>query len=185
MKKLTVLFLMAILMLAVSMNAPAAPPDHAKGKPSLKFNWVDEIGDPIQLTEDFIDCGSFMTEITLEFSGFWIIHFDKNGESKFEFYHSNWPAKIVNKDDDSYFVNGIPGQVMNRHWIGEGFNSDMIETGVQLMITLPGHGVIYRNVGRVLLDNSAYPPIPVTFTGQWDSFDEDFLALCEALTPAP
>ena len=52
------------------------------------------------------------------------------------------------------------------------------------MITLPGYGVIFRNVGRVLLDNSFWPPIPLHFTGHWDSFDEDYQALCEALKPA-
>ncbi|MDH3902581.1 MAG: hypothetical protein OEU84_13725 [Xanthomonadales bacterium] len=52
------------------------------------------------------------------------------------------------------------------------------------MITLPGYGVIFRNVGRVLLDNSFWPPIPLHFTRHWDSFDEDYQALCEALKPA-
>lgn len=185
MKKLTVLLLMAILMIAVSINASAAPPDHAKGKPTLKFNWVDVVGGPIQDTFDFVDCGSFLTEMTVEFSGFWITHYDKNGDPKWEFYHSAYPAKIVNKNDDSYFVEGIPGQRLNRHWLDEPFNSDFIETGVQLMITLPGYGIIHRDVGRVMINWNGGAPYPEFYTGNWDSFDGDFLALCEVLTPAP
>lgn len=182
--KLAILLTISTVFLIFGSSAWSDPPDHAKGKPTLKFNWVDELGDPFQLTEDFIDCGEFETEITLVFSGFWITHYDKDGNPTWEFYHSAWPAKIVNRDDDSYFVVGIPGQVMNRHWLGEPFNSDSMETGVQLMITLPGYGVIFRNVGRVLLDNSFWPPIPLHFTRHWDSFDEDYQALCEALKPA-
>lgn len=83
------------------------------------------------------------------------------------------------------FVDSIPGQVMNRHWTGVPFASDPIETGVQLMFTLPGHGVIFRDVGRIVISWFAGPDDPAfSFTaGHWDSFDEDYEALCAALTP--
>jgi len=64
------------------------------------------------------------------------------------------------------------------------FDSDPVETGVQLMVTVPGYGVLIRDVGRVVWDwSNPDEPEPTFYAGQWDGFDEGYQAICEALVP--
>ncbi len=171
----------SIAMLSTAM-AFAGPPDHAKGAPPTKMYMVD-VGGPFIDTSDFISCGDFDTTITFTLGGFWITHPQNAKKGLWEFYHSDWPITITNSSDPTKYVEGIPGQVMNRHWTGEPFLSDPIETGAQFMVTLPGHGVIFRDVGRVRINWFGGPDDPMfTFlAGHWDTFDSDFQALCDAL----
>lgn len=145
-----------------------------------KFYMVD-IGGPFVETFPFISCGDFETTMTVTIGGFWMYHPATKGKGGWEFYHSDWPVTITNASNSAYSVEGIPGQVMNRHWTGEPFESDPIETGVQLMVTLPGHGVIFRDVGRIRIDLGTFEA--EFMAGHWDSWDEDFQALCNALRP--
>jgi hypothetical protein len=135
-----------------------------------------DIGGPFVETFPFISCGDFETTMTVTIGGFWMYHPATKGKGGWEFYHSDWPVTITNASNSAYFVEGIPGQVMNRHWTGEPFESDPIETGVQLMVTLPGHGVIFRDVGRIRIDLGTFEA--EFMAGHWDSWDEDFQALC-------
>jgi len=171
-----------MLIAGIVLLATIAPPVHSGGKgvPPEKFFMVD-IGGPFVETEEFIECPGFGTEITFTFGGFWMYHPATAGRDGWEFYHSAWPIKIANAEDESLFVEGVPGQVMNRHWVGEPFESDPIETGVQLMVVLPGYGVILRDVGRIRYDIDTFD---IEFiAGHWDTWEEDFQALCAALTP--
>ena len=164
-----------------SVSAVAGPPDHANGKPPEKFYWIDVFGGPTTFTDGFIECDGFSTLITITLQGFWMTHAATPGKDGWEFYHSAYPTTIANENDPSIFVEGIPGQHINRHWVAEPFASDPIETGVQMMITLPRYGVIYRDVGRLRIDWDTGDPVFVA--GEWDSLDDDYQALCEALTP--
>ncbi len=179
----TITWVVAALFAVFSASALSAPPAHSKGKgtPPTRFIWLEVFGDAGVFVFPFISCPAFETEMTLTISGFWIFHPAKPGKDEFEFYHSAVVTEIANADDPSIKVEGIPGQVLNRHWTGTPFASDPIETGVQLMITLPGHGVIYRDVGRARFDIATFDP--VFFMGHWDSLDGDFQALCAALAP--
>lgn len=162
-------------------TSAADPPPQAKGSPPDKFYWIELNGGPTTLDFLFVPCDGFDTVMSLTLQGFWITHYDNPGKQGWEFYHSAWASRIANADDTSIFVEGIPGQVMNRHWTATPFESDAIETGVQLMITLPGYGVIYRDVGRLRYDIFTGE---VQFqAGQWDSLDQDYQALCAALSP--
>lgn len=182
-KTLSTVVLALVLTLGSGLSA-ADPPDHAQGNPPQKFYWIDVFGEPSTFVFPFIvECDGFGTVMTLTLDGFWIFHPKNNGRDAWEFYHSAWPSRIANANDETLYVEGIPGQVINRHWTGEPFASDPIETGVQLMITLPGHGVIYRDVGRVRFDWDTSPLQPTFLAGHWDSYDADYQALCEALTP--
>lgn len=170
------------LLLTIAANVSAAePPAHAKGNPPEKVYWIDEFGEPSTFTFDFVDCNGFGTVMDLTLSGFWIYHPETNGQGAWEYFHSASPTRITNADDATLFVEGIPGQVINRHWTGEPGESDPIETGVQLMVALPGYGVIYRDVGRLRLDWDTFEA--VFLAGHWDSFTEDYQALCAALSP--
>jgi len=166
------LLLIAAIALLLGTGVSSAKPE--------KFYMVD-FGGPFVDVFPFIDCGAFTTTISITIDGFWMYHPATKGKGGWEFYHSDWPIRITNDSNDAYFVDGIPGQVMNRHWTGEPFESDPIETGVQLMVTLPGHGVIFRDVGRLRLNVDTFES--EFLAGHWDSFDEDFQALCTALTP--
>ena len=139
------------------------------------------LGEPLTFTDGFIDCDGFSTLITVTFQGFWMTHAETPGKDGWEFYHSAYPTRIANEDDPSIYVDGIPGQHINRHWVAEPFGSDFIETGVQMMVTVPGHGVILREVGRVRVD---WDTFEIEFiAGQWSSYEDDYAALCAALTP--
>jgi len=180
-KKLAVAAL-SLSMFIIAGLSLAAPPDHANGKPPEKFYWVDVFGGPTTYEFAFVSCpAGFDTMMSVTYQGFWMVHHSKPGKEEWEFYHSATPAKIWNSDDPSIFVEGVPGQGLNRHWTGEAFNSDVIETGVQMMITLPGHGVIFRDVGRIRIDWDTFDA--EFMAGHWDSWDGDFQALCDALTP--
>jgi hypothetical protein len=179
-RRITAALIAMALIFAAGLSV-ATPPEHAKGNPPEKVYWIDEFGEPSTFEFPFIPCDGFGTVMTMTIAGFWMTHHETPGKDGWEFYHSAQISKISNADDDSMFVEGIPGQVMNRHWTAEPFASDPIETGVQLMITLPGYGVIFRDVGRLHLDWDSFEP--VFLAGHWDSFDEDYQALCAALTP--
>ena len=158
------------------------------GTPPEKFYWMDEIGEPGVFSYGLADCGNFEAIVTVEISGFWMTHYPQGngngngqGQNQWEFYHSAQAVLVENSEDDSIFVEGIPGNVMNRHWTGKPFESDPIETGVQMMITVPGYGVIFRNVGRIRIDWDTFEA--EFLAGHWDSWDEDSAALCQALSP--
>ena len=173
--------LIALALIIVAGSSVAAQPDHAKRNPPQKFYWIDELGEPVPQTSEFLPCDGFDTLLTVTFQGFWMSHPGTPGKDQWEFYHSAWPSKISRADDPSIFVEGKPGGKINRHWTAEPFASDFIETGVQILVTLPGYGVVFRDVGRIRVNWGTFD---VEFiAGNWDSHDEDYQALCAALTP--
>ena len=174
--------LLCLLLLISVHNAWAAPPAHAKGSPPTKTYWLDFFGEAGEFTFDFVDCGAFQTTLTVQLTGFWITHTGHPKRDTWEFYHSAVPTRVANALDESLYVDSVPGTSLNRLWLDGPFQGDAIETGVQLMVTLPGYGVVARNVGRIVYE---WPPgsSPVKFlAGKWDSQSGDFQALCDALS---
>lgn len=180
MKRANVFMLLICLLFSFStFNAWAAPPAHAKGTPPTKTYWLDVFGEAGVFSFPFADCG-FPTQITLEIAGFWMVHPGHPTRDVWEFYHSAVASRITNMNDESIYVEGIPGQTLTRHWFDGGFQGNSTETGVQLMVTLPGYGVIIRDVGKIVYQ---WPAGPVEFqAGVWDTRDGDFQALCNALS---
>jgi len=180
MKVPSALFFVALLSISVAGFANDK-------KPSKTY--MVEFGGPFVATFDFASCGDFETSITFTFGGFWINHPNHPKRGEWEFYHSDWPVTITNLSNPDYKIDSVRGTVMNRHWTGAPFESDPIETGAQAMFTLPGHGVIFRDVGRIRITWSTVgedllPPPDFTFqAGHWDTYDGDFQALCAALRP--
>lgn len=165
-----------------SMSASAGPPEHSNGKAPEKFYWVDVFGGPTDFTiDEFLECDGFWTNMTITFQGFWVVHPETPGRGQFESYQSITPRTICNADDDTICVESIPGSHITRHWTGVAFASPFIETGVQIMVVLPGHGQIFRDVGRLTID---FDTNDILFeAGEWQSWGDDYVALCEALSP--
>lgn len=181
MKRANVFMLLICLLFSFStFNAWAAPPAHAKGTPPTKTYWVDAFGDVFVGTFPFVSCGAFETEITVQLSGFWINHTGHPTRGTWEFFHTAVPTSIANASDPDIKVEAVPGSGINRHWLDDPFQGNAIETGVKLMVTLPGYGVVIRDVGRIVFE---WPNGPVEFqAGHWDTWDGDFQALCNALS---
>ena len=177
---ITSIFALALFM--ASALSVAGPPEHAKGNPPDRFYWSEEVGDPMTFEFPLAYCpAGFEAWMSITYQGFWMTFYNGRGEEQWENYHSATPVKIWNADDPTIYVESVPGSGVRRIWTAVAFDSDIIETGVQVMITLPGHGAIFRNVGRLYVN--WFTGEAEFMAGQWDMWDEDFQALCAALTP--
>jgi hypothetical protein len=152
------------------------------GNKPMKYYWGDEIGNPDVYEWPFLSCDGFDVIFHVEFSGWWMVHPETPGKGHWESYFSFSGMRVFNADNPDLYMDGVPGGKWNRKWTGEAFASNPIETGVQLMLTIPHYGVIYRDVGRIEWDWDTYAP--VVHSGHWDVLDEpdeDLLALCDVL----
>jgi hypothetical protein len=170
-----------ITLSVVALNAFSAPP--SGGGPPSKYYWDEVVGDPGEWDDPLISCDGFEVWIHVEYSGWWIYHPATPGKGGWEFYHTAVATRVYNASNPDLFVEGKRGGHWNRHWAGEPFESSNVETGLQMLITLPGYGVVYRDVGRVVWDENFDP---VIYVGHWDlldgNYDEDFQALCDVLS---
>lgn len=177
-KSLLAVFSTMALFFLLTVGANAAP---GGGKPT-KYYWENEIGGPQVYEGPFVPCDGFDVFIHVEYSGWWMVHPGTPGKGDWESYFSFSGMRVFNPNNPDLFLDGVPGGKINRKWTGTAFESDFIETGVGLMLTIPHYGVIFRNVGRVVIDINTWEP--KFYTGQFDDFDgidEDLFALCEIL----
>ena len=140
----------AVLVAGICSLAWAAPPDHANGVPTEKFPWgpFEDLGIPL------VDCGDFWINIDWRGEGFWTTHYNKDGTPKFEFF--------LGKDTYLFWYNsekpGIGfmshGTKINRHWFGAPFDSDRAEVGLSFSLNVPGYGVVFHDVGRIIFERT-------------------------------
>ena len=155
-----------------TVGASAAP----SGNKPMKYYWEDEIGNPEVYEQPFLSCDGFDVILHIEFSGWWMVHPETPGKGHWESYFSFSGMRVFNANNPDLYMDGVPGGKWNRKWTGEAFGSNPIETGVQLMLTIPHYGVIYRDVGRIEIDWDTFEP--VVYVGHWDyldGFDEDLV----------
>jgi hypothetical protein len=177
-KNLLATFMTIGIFCLFAIGASAAP----KGETPTKYYW-DDFGDPAVREEPFLSCDGFDVILHVEYSGWWIVHPETSGKGQWESYFSFSGMKVYNASNPDLYMDGVPGGKWNRRWKGPAQGSNFIETGVQLMLTIPHYGVIYRDVGRVEIDINN-PSKPVIYVGHWDlfdGFDEDIVALCSVL----
>ena len=152
------------------------------GNGPTKYYWDEEFGEPAWFDFPFLASDGFDVNLYGEYSGWWMYHPATPGKGGWEFYHTAFATLLYNANNPDLYIAGKRGGHLNRHWAGEPFASSNVETGVQMMITLPGHGVVYRDVGRIVWDEDWNP---VVYVGHWDlldgNYDEDFQAICDAL----
>jgi len=158
---------LAAVALSVAISGWAAPPN------KVKFAG-DFIGDFVG------DCGTFYVLNDVAFEGFFIEHFDKNGNLVFISQHFDFGNSIYYRSDDpTVFLVGIPGEVANERYIVTGNTPRVIIAGLPYQVTVPGHGVVFHQVGRIILDLETgevlFQAGPNDFVGQ------DVAALCAAL----
>ena len=175
MKKFFKIFCVIVVTL-LTAGPVLAHSGNGKGVPTEKFQWgpYEDIGVP------FVPCGDFTIMFDWRGEGFWTTHYAKDGAPKFEFFlgrdtHMYW----YNSEDPEigYFSRG--GK-MNRHWFGEPFDSNRAEVGVLLKLVIPGEGIIFHEVGRVIYqwgtDEVLFSAGPHDLGVYWDEFD--WFSLC-------
>ena len=177
-KILLAIFSTIALIFLFTAGANAAP----GGAKPIKYYWGDEIGNPDVYEWPFLSCDGFDVIFHVEFSGWWMVHPETPGKGNWESYFSFSSMRVFNADNPDLYMDGVPGGKWNRKWTGEAFVSNTVETGVQLMLTIPHYGVIYRDVGRIEIDiNTGEVVVNI---GHWDvidGLDEDLIALCDIL----
>ena len=128
------------------------------------------------------DCGSFSVLNDAVGEGFYIEHFDKEGNTTHVNQHIKYSQSIYyNSESPNKVLFGGPGELENDRFDFTGDQAVIAVSGVQFKVTVPGHGVIFHEVGRTIFD---------FFTGEilWQAGPNDFTeenvaALCAALTP--
>lgn len=158
---------LAAVALAATLGAWAAPPN------KVKFAG-DFIGDFVG------DCGSFYALNDVAFEGFFIEHFDKGGSLVFVTQHFDFGNSIYYRSDDpTVFLVGRPGEVASERYVLTADTPTVIIAGLLYQVTVPGHGVIFHQVGRIILDLDTGE---VLFqAGPNDFVSQDVAALCAAL----
>jgi hypothetical protein len=151
------------LALAVSSIAFAVPP--------IKANYG-----PDQVFEYYVaDCGTFdvLWDGTIE--GHWKLFFDKDGNwTKYFDHYSATNSTYYNSEHPEIFLHGGPAERGNDHYIP----GKLISTGILVKITIPGHGVVVHEAGRVIFDTETWEIL--VQVGPSD-VNGDTTALCEAL----
>ena len=89
-------------------------------------------GGPSTGTYPLLPCDGFDVNITITYQGFWVVHPATPGRDDFESYQSITPISLSNSEDPSIFVESVPGSHVTRHWTSTAFQTDPIETGVQI-----------------------------------------------------
>ncbi len=142
--------------------------------PPLKVNFG-----PMDFVGFFVtDCGDF--DVLLDFTeqGHFIVHFDQDGNDVKVNQHLEFP-------NDVYYNSANPGisftgnAVQNTQF--DVVDNQLAISGLQFKLTIPGQGVVFHQVGRIIIDFT----IPdVIFQAGPADFDEgNVAALCAALTP--
>lgn len=126
-------------------------------------------------------CGAF------DILGDWVglrqltLLYDKNGVLVREGFHYRviGQSRYYNSTDPSVEVLGGPGEVNPGSY--NFVNGTLVSSGDIWKIKLPGYGVIFHETGRTVFDLATFTI--QRDTGQNQFNDQDFAALCEALTP--
>ena len=160
----------AAMVFGVVSTALAVPPF----KDSFAFDFVDFL---------IGDCDDFQILNDGVGEGFFIVHFDQEGNVTKVNQHIKFSQSIYkNSMDTSIFLDGGPAELENDHFDFTGDQAVVAVSGVVFHITVPGHGVIFHEVGRTIFLNE--PPFGILVqVGPNDLTEGNVDALCAALTP--
>jgi len=138
---------------------------------------------PIQgLTFNVGSCGSFDILNDYMIEGFFIVHFDKDGNLKHVNQHISYSdSTYTNSVDQNMQIDGGPGEGESQRYDYTGDQPVVAVSGVQFKITLPGYGIILHEVGRTIFDEETFEVL--WQAGPADVTEQNLAALCAALTP--
>lgn len=128
------------------------------------------------------DCGSFVILNGAVGDGFFIEHFDKDGNTTHVNQHIQYSESTYYTFPDMGIVlHGGPGELDVNRFDFSGDPPLWVFSGVNFKVKLPGHGVIFHEAGRLVLNLFT---LEVLFqAGPSDFTDGNVDALCSALTP--
>ncbi|MGB5490719.1 MAG: hypothetical protein WBM76_07840 [Woeseiaceae bacterium] len=133
-------FLTAVILVLWSVAASAVPPEKITIGPTQIFGM------------HVADCGEFNVLWDGTVEGYIKVFFDKEGKWKkyVEFYKGVHHESMYYIDDDpDVMVSGGPVEVEKNTWYPDG---TQVVVGLSSKITIPGHGVIVHNAGRIIYD---------------------------------
>ena len=166
MRKL-IISMLTVAVLAFMSAANAAKPDTMRLGP-LQFD--DELG----------DCGDFVVRFNYWLDALLTFYYDDNGNVvrvTRKLFLENGGAIYYNAADPSYWLPGAPGA---REISTFKFEGTSTITANVFRVTLPGHGAIFLNAGRIIITENR----DVLFqAGRMDYWNEGYDALCAALRP--
>ena len=134
---------------------------------------------PDDLTGFFVgDCGDFNVLLDFTIQGHVTVNFDQDGVLVAAQQHLEFPNdKYYNSVNPDIFFTG--NAVQNEHF--DLVSGVVATTGLHFNLTIPGHGVVFHQVGQIIFDLATGD---VLFqAGPADFEDDDIAALCAALTP--
>ena len=142
---------------------------------------------PFQVLGGWVgDCGTFQVLNDFALQGHFIVHFDKDGnDSRVNQRMFYGDSTYYNSEFPDVRLNGNPGTGENDHFLDlTSDQSVVVVTGVSFKINIPGHGVIFHEVGRTIFEYIDWQIAEILFqAGPSDFSDGNLAALCEALTP--
>ena len=124
------------------------------------------------------DCGDFDVLLDFTAQGHFMLHFDKDGNLVRVHEHFEFPNDVYYNSTD-FGISFTGNAVQNTQF--DVVDNQLAISGLQFKLTIPGHGVVFHQVGRIIIDFT----IPdVIFQAGPADFDEgNVAALCAALTP--
>ena len=132
--------------------------------------------------DDFVglfvaDCGTFNALLDFTSQGHFIVHFDQDGNAVAVNQHIEFPADIYyNSTNPLIFFAG--NAVTNDNF--DLVDNAVATSGLFFKLTVPGHGVVFHQVGRVEINLETEE---ILFqAGPADFDDGNVAALCAALT---
>ncbi|MDX1380707.1 MAG: hypothetical protein R3233_06285 [Xanthomonadales bacterium] len=135
---------------------------------------------PFELTGiPIADCGDFLVLTDYVEAGSVHEVYDKNGNlrrltAQIEFYESVY----YNSEDPSKIIDGGPGERQNESF--HAANGLLLITGPVIRITLPGHGQIFHQGGRLVFDVNAGEIVAASGPQSFEEGDSELL--CAALS---
>lgn len=165
-----------IATLVACLTLAAALPATAQGRTEVVKNIPEVIvGAPIG------SCGAF--NVLADWSALFqlTLYYDKDGSLIREKirYRVIGQSRYYNSSDPDIAVAGGPGEIQNNRW--DYVNNTYVFSGNSWKIKLPGYGTILHETGRTVYDLATGTLQHDTGHNQFN--EQDFAALCKALTP--
>ena len=142
--------------------------------PPLKVNFGPDFGFGFFVA----DCGDFAALLDFTAQGHFIVHFDQDRNPVRVNEHFEFPNDIY-YNSTSPDISFTGKAVQNTQF--DFVDNQLAISGLQFKLTIPGQGVVFHEVGRIIIDFNI--PDVIFQAGPADFSDGNTAGLCAALTP--